>query len=94
MLTGEEIDTWDMPSYDELLRMERGHEFIYKGIRRTVYYAEKRKGGGSGMGEYPPTVTVVFSGGLVIDAGPEGWYKKGRHCRVVHEPFGSADHGF
>jgi hypothetical protein len=60
-----------LPSdYQYAIQLKKGEEVSISGVRYRVTYVEQRNGGGSGMGEYPPSCLVVLNNGAVYRYDP------------------------
>lgn len=51
--------------FQEALKLKRGSEVMARAVRLRVTHTILNQGGGSGMGEYPRSMTVVLEDGSV-----------------------------
>lgn len=80
-------------THEQTSAMEREHEIIYKAVRTRVVYKTIKAGvSGRGMGDGPERCVVACENGLVFETIEQGW--SSQPFRIIHEPFGSVDHGF
>lgn len=72
--------------------LKRGNEVIAGGIRLRVTHVIQTQGGGVGMGEYPPNVTIVLEDGSVWAW--DAWTPNYLQPRLIAESFRNQEPGF
>lgn len=71
--------------YTEINSLERGDRITIKDRIVSVFYVSRKPSSGVGMGENPPTATVVFSDGTVVTSDP--WSPKDKQALIIHGKF-------